>query len=130
MEKTTMFCIPEGRFKVQKIVEFVHLNSSFDGEVYIRKNNRIINAKSILGTMGLLIPSKTGEEFMIIVKGGNADDDIQQITDFLEMETTTMSKLNLWDQEGIENVNIALNDSQSHWTPFVQSIAKAHLTMK
>jgi catabolite repression HPr-like protein len=130
MEKKRVFCIPEGGFNVQKVLEFAHLNSSFEAEVYVEKNNKIINAKSILGIMSLLIPSKIGTEFMIIVKGEDADYTIQQITNFIEKQITTTSNLSLWDQEGVEEVNTALQESQSRWTPVVQNVAKSYLTVK
>lgn len=132
MEKKRVFYIPEGGFNVQKILEFAQLNSSFEGEVYVKKDNKMINAKSILGILSLFISLKMGEGFMVIVKGEDAEYTIQQITNFIEeqKQITAASKLSLWDQEGIENVNMALKESQSRWTSVVQNVAKSYLTNK
>ncbi|MDQ1005288.1 phosphotransferase system HPr (HPr) family protein [Neobacillus niacini] len=124
MEKKRVFNIPEGGFTVQKTLEFTQLNSSFEAEIYVEKNNKIINAKSILGAMSLLIPSKIGTEFTLIVKGKDAEYTIQKITNFIEKKITT-SNLSLWNQEGIENVNTALKESHSRWTLDVQNVAKS-----
>jgi phosphotransferase system HPr (HPr) family protein len=124
MEKKRVFNIPEGGFTVQKTLEFTQLNSSFEAEIYVKKNNKIINAKSILGAMSLLIPSKIGTEFTLIVKGKDAEYTIQKITNFIEKKITT-SNLSLWNQEGIENVNTALKESHSRWTLAVQNVAKS-----
>ncbi|SEM22071.1 phosphotransferase system HPr (HPr) family [Mesobacillus persicus] len=130
MEKKRIFSVPEGGFTVQKTVEFVQLNSTFTSEVFIEKNKKIFNAKSILGLMSLLIPSKAGKKFTIIAKGEDAVETIKQITNFIEKQLPPTSNLSLWDQEGIENVNHALKDSQSRWTTTVHNIAKSYLTVK
>ena len=130
MEKKSLYSIPEGGFTVQRTLEFTQLCSSFTGEVFIEKNNKKINAKSILGTMSVLIPAKVGTEFTIIVKGEDAESTIQQLTYFIDKEKNTTSTLSLWDQEGIENVNTALKESQLRWTSVVQNVAKSYLTVK
>jgi phosphotransferase system HPr (HPr) family protein len=95
MEKRRVFCIPKDGFKGQKLIELVQFSSSFEGDVYIEKNNKIINAKSILGVLSLLMPSKTGM-FMISVQGEDAEYTIQQITTIIEKQMTTRSNLPLW----------------------------------
>lgn len=129
MEKKRVFSVPEGGFTVQKTVEFVQLNSTFTSEVFIEKNMKVFNAKSILGLMSLLIPSKAGKKFTIIATGEDAEESIQQIINFIEKQSPPTSDLSLWEQEGIENVNHALKDSQSQWTSAVRNIAKSYLTV-
>lgn len=129
MEKKRMFFIPEGGFNVRETLELVYYNSSFEGEVFVKKDNKTNSAKCVLGTLSLLSTSKTGEEFMITVKGEDAENVIQQIAHFIEKKNTTPSNLNLWDEEGIEYVNKALKESNSSWTSEVHNIAKSYLTM-
>ncbi|MGM0901192.1 MAG: HPr family phosphocarrier protein [Bacillota bacterium] len=130
MEKRRVFRIPEGGFTVQKTLEFVQLNGSFNADIIIEKNNRTISASSILGAMSLLIPARTGTEFIVIVKGQEAGEALEQITNFIEGQNNPSSALSLWDQEGVDNVNNALKDSQSRWTSVVQNVAKSYLTVK
>jgi catabolite repression HPr-like protein len=130
LEKRKVFQVPEGGFTVQKTLEFVQLNGSFNAEIFIDKNNRTISASSILGAMSLLIPAREGTEFTVIVKGEEADGVLRQITCFIEERINPSSGLSLWDQEGVDNVNNALKDSQSRWTSVVQNVAKSYLTVK
>ncbi|MCE7792054.1 HPr family phosphocarrier protein [Salipaludibacillus sp. CUR1] len=88
MEKKLMFCIPKGGFTVRESLEFVNFNSSFECEVSVVKNNRTINAKSILGTLSLLSTSKSGEELMIHLDGEDAEYASQQIARFIEKKIT------------------------------------------
>jgi catabolite repression HPr-like protein len=130
LEKRKVFQVPKGGFTVQKTLEFVQLNGSFNAEIFIDKNNRTISASSILGAMSLLIPAREGTEFTVIVKGEEADGVLRQITRFIEERINPSSGLSLWDQEGVDNVNNALKDSQSRWTSVVQNVAKSYLTVK
>jgi phosphotransferase system HPr (HPr) family protein len=130
MEMRRVFFVPKGGFTVQKTLEFVQLNGSFNADISIEKNNRIISASSILGTMSLLVPARTGTEFIVTVKGQEAGEAMEQITNFIEEQKNSSSALSLWDQEGVDNVNNALKDSQSRWTSVVQGVAKSYLTVK
>lgn len=95
MEIKKVFCIEEGRFNVQRILEFIKLNSSFKCEVYVNKNNKTINAKSILGTMNLFIYLKSGEQFTLLLKGEDAEYADKQITQFVQQQITLRSILSL-----------------------------------
>lgn len=130
MKMSREFRIPEGGFTVQKTLEFVQLNGSFNAQIFIEKNNRTISASSILGAMSLLVPARTGTKFIVTVKGQEAGEALEQITNFIEEQKNPSSSLSLWDQEGVDNVNKALKDSQSLWTSVVQNVAKSYLTVK
>ncbi|MBU9711196.1 HPr family phosphocarrier protein [Evansella tamaricis] len=88
MEIKKHFYVHEGTFNVQNILELIQLNSSFDCEVNVKKNDKTINAKSILGTMNLFIYLRSGEEFTIILNGNDSEDANEQITQLLEKHVT------------------------------------------
>ncbi|MBU9720275.1 MULTISPECIES: HPr family phosphocarrier protein [Bacillaceae] len=93
MEIQKSFCVREGNFNVQNILELIQLNSSFDCEVYVKKLDKLINAKSILGTMNLFIYLRSGEEFTMILNGEDAEYAEKQITKFFEKHMSVTSTL-------------------------------------
>ncbi|MFA9556746.1 HPr family phosphocarrier protein [Evansella sp. AB-rgal1] len=95
MEIKKSFCVREGMFTVQNILELIQINSSFDCEVSVKRKEKIINAKSILGTMNLFIYLRSGEEFTIILDGEDAKYAEQQITTFFEKQSTGTTILSL-----------------------------------
>lgn len=95
MQIKKSFCVREGKFSVQNILELIQLNSSFNCEVNVKKNDKTINAKSILGTMNLFIYLRSGEEFTIILNGEDAEHAEEQITELIEKHITVTSFLSL-----------------------------------
>ena len=130
MEKQSVFFIPDGGFSVQKVVEMTHFASLFEDEIFIKKNNIMMNAKSILGAMSMLVSAKKGAKFSIIVRGENSDKILQQIGSFINNQPVSDHDLSLWEQEGIDHVTQALIESKSCWNSAVQNVAKSYLTMK
>ncbi|MCM3670685.1 HPr family phosphocarrier protein [Mesobacillus maritimus] len=130
MEKQSVFFIPDGGFSVQKVVEMTHFASLFEDEIFIKKNNIMMNAKSILGAMSMLVSEKKGAKFSIIVRGENSNKILQQIGSFINNLPVSDHDLSLWEQEGIDHVTQALIESKSCWNSAVQNVAKSYLTMK
>ncbi|OIJ09339.1 hypothetical protein BKP35_16855 [Anaerobacillus arseniciselenatis] len=82
MEKMVVFQIPSVGLSLQRIIEFVQLNTLFQSEIYLIKNKQRFNAKSITSIVSVVFTSKKEEEFIISVKGQNAEKDINKIIDF------------------------------------------------
>ncbi|WP_077624837.1 HPr family phosphocarrier protein [Sediminibacillus massiliensis] len=61
--------------------QFVQKANQFDSDVFIEKEGRRVNAKSIMGLMSLAIA--TGEEINIIVDGRDEEAAIKELTDFV-----------------------------------------------
>ncbi|MGO4890030.1 HPr family phosphocarrier protein [Anaerobacillus sp. MEB173] len=127
MVKSEVFYFPKG-FTVRKILEFVRLNSTFESEIYLLKNNGKYNAKSVLGIMGVFLTASIGDKFIVQATGNDANEAMAKIKEFTNHKESAML-LSMWDEEGIENVDKALATSKRRWTPEVRGIAKSYLTM-
>ncbi|WP_096188930.1 HPr family phosphocarrier protein [Evansella halocellulosilytica] len=88
MEKNIILNMPSERLTYQKIIEFVQLNSMFKSDVYLINNNQRFNAKSIISMVGVLLTAEAGKQFIINVKGQNAEKDIDEIIDFFGSSLT------------------------------------------
>lgn len=60
----------------------VQLCSKFSSEIMMKKENSMINAKSIIGVMGLAVSS--GSDFEIIVEGDDEIKAMEEISKFVE----------------------------------------------
>lgn len=66
----------------RRIALLVQTAGRFESEIYISKQNRRINAKSLMGTMALGMMS--GEEVTVEVNGADEQEAVSAIGSFLE----------------------------------------------
>jgi len=75
----TITKMPDGEVSAAALV--VQRAGKFSSAVYIEKNDRKINAKSIMGVM--TVPLTSGETLTITADGPDEEDAIAQLTAFL-----------------------------------------------
>jgi len=71
--------VPEGEVSVAALL--VQRAGKFSSTIYIEKNERRINAKSIMGVM--TVPIEAGEKLTITADGPDEEDAIAQMAAFL-----------------------------------------------
>ncbi len=82
-------------FTVRNIIELVTVNERFRSEIYFVKDHLKCNGKSLLGLMSLLLVTKIGEEYEIIIQGEDAKLVIEYWNVFLErMDGHNLKKYN------------------------------------
>ncbi|MBM7580067.1 HPr family phosphocarrier protein [Jeotgalibacillus terrae] len=64
---------------------FVQEATKFQAEVFIEKNNKKVNAKSIMGLMSLALG--TGETFTLITEGNDEEAAMQTLAEYVEKES-------------------------------------------
>lgn len=64
--------------------QFVQEATRFSSEIFIEKDNKKINAKSIMGLMSLAISS--GTTIKLIADGHDEEEAIEALTKFIEQE--------------------------------------------
>lgn len=68
IEKKCLIQLPGG-LQARKATEFVNKASSFTSDIYIKKDDRTVAGKSIMGIMALAI--RKGEEVILLVEGSD-----------------------------------------------------------
>lgn len=63
---------------------FVQEANRYVAEIYVQKNDKKVNAKSIMGIMSLAIAS--GKEIVISADGNEAEQAVQSLVDFVSKE--------------------------------------------
>ncbi|MGX4668816.1 HPr family phosphocarrier protein [Cerasibacillus sp. JNUCC 74] len=72
--------LPTG-LQARPAAEFVQEANQYVSHVFIEKNGKKVNAKSIMGLMSIAITA--GEEITIIADGADEEKAITQLTDFV-----------------------------------------------
>lgn len=67
---------------------FVQLANRFKSEVYLEKDGRIVNAKSIMGVMSLAVA--TGTEINIRAEGNDEERAVESLVSFIDAEDYTL----------------------------------------
>ncbi|GGF31744.1 HPr-like protein Crh [Halobacillus andaensis] len=62
--------------------QFVQLANRYTSDVFIEKDNKRINAKSIMGLMSLAVGQ--GEEIKLIVDGSDEEVVLKELTEFVK----------------------------------------------
>nr|WP_236784473.1 HPr family phosphocarrier protein [Alteribacter salitolerans] len=68
---------------VQKILNLIQVTSLFDSDVYIIKNEKAYNLKSVLGVMNLFFTTNRNQTFTVSIKGEDAEYALKEITRFI-----------------------------------------------
>lgn len=123
MEKT--FELSTG-ITLRKVMELVTFTEKFQSEIFFQKNNQKCNGKSILGLMSFLLVTKPGDTYNIVAEGKDADEAITRITLLLK-QLHSNGVLSYWEEEGLETVQQAMNESITRWNPKVRQVAKSYL---
>lgn len=63
---------------------FVQEANSFSSDVFLEKNGKKVNAKSIMGLMSLAVNS--GTDIKLIVEGNDEDEALEALTAFVQQE--------------------------------------------
>jgi catabolite repression HPr-like protein len=63
---------------------FVQEANNFSSDVFLEKNGKKVNAKSIMGLMSLAVNS--GTEIKLIVEGNDEEEAIEALTTFIQQE--------------------------------------------
>lgn len=80
IEKKIVICLQRG-LQARTATEFVRKASSFNSEVNVMKNGRLVAGKSIMGVMALAI--REGEEITLIANGSDEQAAIVTLEGFL-----------------------------------------------
>ncbi|WP_078408598.1 HPr family phosphocarrier protein [Priestia abyssalis] len=75
-----MVRLPHG-LQARTATEFVQKASSFNSEIKVAKNGRLVECKSIMGVMAAAI--RKGEELTLIANGNDEQQAIATLEDFL-----------------------------------------------
>ncbi|RFA30281.1 phosphocarrier protein HPr [Alkalilimnicola ehrlichii] len=62
--------------------KFVALASQFDADIKLRRNNREVNGKSIMGVM--MLAAGKGTELTLIAEGSDADDALNALEELVQ----------------------------------------------
>ncbi len=71
----------EGGLEARPVAMLVQVASQYDSQVYIESENKKVNAKSIMGMMGLGL--NQGESVTVIADGADEADAVAGIENFL-----------------------------------------------
>ncbi len=82
-EKETIVRLRGGLF-ARAAAKFVQEATRFKSEVFVERDGKTVNAKSIMGVMSLAIPS--GERVVIRASGTDEQVAVQQLTKLIESE--------------------------------------------
>ena len=69
-------------FEARPLAELVAKANEFSSKIMISMDNKTVNAKSIMGVMGLGI--EVGEDLLIEAEGNDAEEAIEAMAKFLE----------------------------------------------
>ena len=69
-------------FEARPLAELVAKASEFSSKIMISMDNKTVNAKSIMGVMGLGI--EVGKDLLIEAEGNDAEEAIEAMAKFLE----------------------------------------------
>lgn len=69
-------------FEARPLAELVAKANEFSSKIMISMDNKTVNAKSIMGVMGLGI--EVGKDLLIEVEGNDAEEAIEAMAKFLE----------------------------------------------
>ena len=81
MIETPVVISPDKEFDVRPMALLVNEASRYDSQVYIKIDNKTINAKSIMGMMSLTLAP--GDEFVVLTKGPDEQQAADGIKNFL-----------------------------------------------
>ncbi|MCP3028169.1 HPr family phosphocarrier protein [Halobacillus sp. A5] len=80
-EQTIVIDLDTG-LQARPAAQFVQLANRYSSDVFIEKDQKRINAKSIMGLMSLAVGQ--GEEVKLIVDGSDEEEVIKQLTEFVK----------------------------------------------
>ncbi|QDP41234.1 HPr family phosphocarrier protein [Radiobacillus deserti] len=80
MEKTVQVSIEPG-LQARPAAQFVQLANRFSSDIFIEKDGKQVNVKSIMGLMSLAIAY--GEEVTLIVEGSDQTEAIEELEAFV-----------------------------------------------
>ncbi|EGQ20242.1 HPr family phosphocarrier protein [Mammaliicoccus sciuri] len=83
VEKTVKVGIKPG-LQARQAALFVQEANKYTADIYLKKERRQVNAKSIMGIMSLAIAK--GTEIILMADGIDEDLALQNLTDFVEAE--------------------------------------------
>ncbi len=81
VEKVVVIAIDPG-IQARPAAQFVQKANSFSSEIFIEKDTKRINAKSIMGLMSLVLSK--GSEIKIIADGSDDQEALDELVDFVE----------------------------------------------
>lgn len=74
----------ETGLQARPAAQFVQEANRFQSDIFIEKDNKKINAKSIMGIMSLAV--RRGEEIQLVVDGVDEEEAMESLTKFIENE--------------------------------------------
>ncbi|MCM3550057.1 catabolite repression HPr-like protein [Niallia circulans] len=81
MEKTVTVGLEHG-LHANAASAFVHEAGQYKADVYLKKGNSTINAKSILGLMSIVV--QKGDDVLLTAEGADEEAAIERLSRFLE----------------------------------------------
>ncbi|UFT98497.1 HPr family phosphocarrier protein [Radiobacillus kanasensis] len=81
MEKTVQVSIEPG-LQARPAAQFVQLANRFSSDIFIEKDEKQVNVKSIMGLMSLAIAY--GEEITFIIEGPDETEAMEELVSFVE----------------------------------------------
>ncbi len=72
--------IPEG-LEVSPIAKLVQIANQYESKVYVKSDNKHINAKSIMGMMSLAL--RTGDKMTVSAEGSDEDQAVEGLEKYL-----------------------------------------------
>ncbi|WP_347862424.1 HPr family phosphocarrier protein [Salimicrobium sp. PL1-032A] len=73
--------LPTG-LQARPAAQFVQLANRFHSDIFIEKNEKRVNAKSIMGLMSLAVAN--GEEVRLIIDGHDENEAIRRLEEFVK----------------------------------------------
>ncbi|GAE92763.1 catabolite repression HPr-like protein Crh [Gracilibacillus boraciitolerans JCM 21714] len=81
LEKNVVVALDPG-LQARPAAQFVQKANSFSSEIFIEKDTKRINAKSIMGLMSLALPK--GSEIKIIADGPDDQEALHELIEFIK----------------------------------------------
>jgi phosphocarrier protein HPr len=82
MREARLTILNQDGFHARPCSVFVHRASSFRSEIYVRRDDVEVNAKSLLGVM--MLAAETGAELIVRAEGPDEDEAIEALTKLAE----------------------------------------------
>jgi phosphocarrier protein len=82
MKEARLVVLNQDGFHARPCSAFVHMASRFKSEIYVRRDDVEVNAKSLLGVM--MLAAETGAELIVRAEGPDEDEAIAALTKLAE----------------------------------------------
>lgn len=82
MREAKLTILNQDGFHARPCSVFVHRASGFRSEIYVRRDDVEVNAKSLLGVM--MLAAETGAELIVRAEGPDEDEAIEALTKLAE----------------------------------------------